>query len=126
MSPELDRALCERYPKIFVDRHASRYETSMCWGFCVEDGWYDLIDILCQQLQQQVDQEALPQIVATQVKEKFGTLRFRVRTPSPTQREVIRLAEAMSERICDICGRVAIFWPKADKAAGKHCDHNAR
>lgn len=123
MNPELDRELCERYPAMFVDRHASVFETGMCWGFCVDDGWYDLIDVLCQQLQQECDDNSLPQIVAVQVKEKMGTLRFRVKAASDRQRAMIRYAETLSERICGICGRSSVAWPKSYRAIAKDCGH---
>ena len=33
MRQELDQLLCERYPKIFANRHADMKTTAMCWGF---------------------------------------------------------------------------------------------
>ena len=48
----------------------------MCWGFSCGDGWYLLIDRLCSSLQWDTDTNKYPQVVATQVKEKYGTLRF--------------------------------------------------
>lgn len=50
MKPELDAALCEKYPEIFADRHGSPRRTLMCWGFSCGDGWYHLIDELCATL----------------------------------------------------------------------------
>lgn len=47
MSPELDRELCERYPLIFKNRHASMRESAMCWGFEHGDGWFHVLDTLC-------------------------------------------------------------------------------
>ena len=100
MKPELDKALCEKYPKIFVNRHADMSTTAMCWGLEVGDGWYNLIDTLCEALTYtyttsiKVDEKdgkhlgikpyadsyyftvEPPQVIADQVKEKFGTLRF--------------------------------------------------
>ena len=106
MSPELDKQLCDKYPKIFADRYKSPHETCMCWGFEVGDGWYNLIDLLCEALTYtyttsvEIDEEDgkrlavegfpwkdeiqkryffkvnSPQVVASQVKDKFGTLRF--------------------------------------------------
>ena len=100
MKPELDKALCEKYPKIFVNRHADMSTTAMCWGLEVGDGWYNLIDTLCEALTYtyttsiKVDEEdgkhlgikpyadnyyftvEPPQVIADQVKEKFGGLRF--------------------------------------------------
>lgn len=105
MNIELDKQLCNKYPKIFRDRSKSPHETCMCWGFECGDGWYELIDTLCEALTYtytssiQVDEEdgkrlgiepyknsqgnisyffsvQPPQVVALLVKEKFGTLRF--------------------------------------------------
>jgi hypothetical protein len=88
MRDDLDRQLCEKYPKIFAKRHASMMETAMCWGFEHGDGWYQIIDSLCNNIQHHIDYnnknfekgytqyKQVPQVVATQVKEKFGTLRF--------------------------------------------------
>lgn len=50
MKKELDEALCKKYPLIFKDRHGDMKETAMCWGFDCGDGWYGLIDHLCQVL----------------------------------------------------------------------------
>ena len=51
-------------------------ETCMCWGIDTGDGWYDLIDTLCGLLQFNTDRNRCPQVEATQVKEKYGTLSF--------------------------------------------------
>jgi hypothetical protein len=104
MKSELQEKLFSKYPKIFGDRTKPMTETCMCWGLDVGDGWYDLIDILCESLTYtyttsiEVDEEdgkrlgikpyksevgnsyyftvEPPQVIATQVKEKYGTLRF--------------------------------------------------
>lgn len=77
-------------------------ETCMCWGFSHSDGWYDILEHLCEAATYtystsiEVDEEDgkrlglevndynqkyyfkvnPPQMIADQVKEKFGTLRF--------------------------------------------------
>ena len=88
MKSELDKALCEKYPKMFVNRHADMKTTAMCWGFECGDGWYNILDTLCEALTnsyttcidfgngQIEDAGDPPQVIVTQVKEKFGTLRF--------------------------------------------------
>lgn len=105
MKTELQQQIFAKYPKIFADRNKSPQETCMCWGLEVRDGWYDLIDTLCEALTYtystsiQIDEEdgkrlgiepyvdakgkagyyfkvEPPQVVADQVKEKFGALRF--------------------------------------------------
>lgn len=50
MREDLDNKLCEKYPQIFKNRHAHMQETAMCWGFQCGDGWYDIIDVLCELL----------------------------------------------------------------------------
>lgn len=105
MRKELDDLLCERYPLIFADRHRPMQETAMCWGFSCGDGWFDIIDTACRLIQQETDKNGAPQLVAVQVKEKFGTLRFYCRgAASERQREIIREAESMTERTCEECG----------------------
>lgn len=107
MKIELDRSLCERYPKIFRDRYADMQTTAMCWGFDCGDGWYDLLDHLCNQIQWYLDRNApkdTPQVVAEQVKEKYGTLRFYVRGGDEVTNAYITFAEGFSGKICEICG----------------------
>ena len=163
MREELDKQLCEKYPKIFRDRHAAMTETAMCWGFDHNDGWYNIIDRLCANIQHHIDQrlqsnercqkyqdmviaaragnwtlfdehydylkddlkyiearrkeilegeipsyqqlkEEIPQVVATQVKEKYGTLRFYYDGGDDTIDGMVRMAEAMSAVTCEVCG----------------------
>ena len=104
MRQELDEKLCAKYPKIFVNRHGDKMKTLMCWGFSCGDGWYWLIDRLCSNLQWNTDHNNQPQIVAVQVKEKFGGLRFYVESASPEQYAVISFAESLSYGVCEECG----------------------
>lgn len=104
MKPELQQKLFDKYPKIFGDRTKPMTETCMCWGLDVGDGWYDIIDTLCEALTYtystsvEIDEEdgkrlgiepykmggednyffqvEPPQVIATQVKEKYARLRF--------------------------------------------------
>lgn len=103
MNANFDENLCKAYPAIFAQRHGSMAETSMCWGFDVGDGWYHLIYTLCEELQRETGQGA-PQVVALQVKEKFGGLRFYADGANARQVAMIDFAEAVSLRICETCG----------------------
>jgi hypothetical protein len=76
MREELDLALCARWPTIFADRHGDPSETGMCWGFQCGDEWFQLIDLTCTALMREAKVYGAPMPVATQVKEKFGSLRF--------------------------------------------------
>ena len=95
MNPEHQATLNKRYPLIFAS------SPSIACG----DGWFDLLDVLCASLQSQTDDYNAPQVVLSQAKEKFGQLRFYTRAASAEQRGMILLAEAMSGRICEQCGR---------------------
>lgn len=109
MKDDLDRQLCEKYPKIFTDRHASMMETAMCWGFEHGDGWYQIIDSLCANIQNHINWQekisnAVPQVVASQVKEKFGTLRFYYDGGDDYISGLVSMAESWSAVACEECG----------------------
>lgn len=105
MKKELDEALCKKYPTMFKDRHGDMRETAMCWGFDCDDGWYELIDKLCEKL---VFLD--PNVYATQVKEKYGTLRFYFNSNAEKiiweiMHDCERVAEHNSAYTCEICGK---------------------
>ncbi len=115
MKQELDEHLCQKYPKIFKDRNGDIHETLMCWGFECGDGWYNIIDQLCANIQHHVDWaqeqkekynrgEGCSQVVAVQIKEKFGTLRFYTNGGDEQIYGMIRMAESMSAVTCEVCG----------------------
>jgi hypothetical protein len=113
MTPELDKVLCEKYPKIFKNRDGSIMETPMAWGFECDDGWFDVIDILCHEIQEYIDWKSKDineeeketfQVVASQVKEKFGTLRFYYCGGDDVVEGMVHMAESMTYRICEGCG----------------------
>lgn len=104
MTEELDKKLVAKYPKIFADRNKDMEETARYWVFECGDGWYWLIDRLCHQLQWDIDKNGASQVVAAQVKEKFGSLRFYIWTGTAEQHAQISLAEFMSGSICENCG----------------------
>lgn len=119
MKEELDKQLCEKYPKIFKMRNASMQETAMCWGFEHGDGWYNILDAACANIQNHInwkrktepfasmtDEEfdEIHQPIAAQVKEKFGGLRFYVDNCDDYVSGVVAMAESMSYRTCETCG----------------------
>ena len=113
MTEEEDKALCQKYPKIFKNRNGSIMDTCMAWGFDCGSGWFDIIDILCHEIQNHLDwkYKDLPaeeqetfQVVADQVKEKFGTLCFYCNGGDETTEGMVSMAEAMTHRTCEDCG----------------------
>jgi NADH pyrophosphatase NudC (nudix superfamily) len=119
MNEELDKILCEKYPKIFRDRNKRMQETCMCWGFSHGDGWYNIIEAACRNIQNHTDWkrkqepyasmseeefDEIHQPIAAQVKEKFGGLRFYVDNADDYTSGVIAMAESMSYKTCETCG----------------------
>lgn len=163
MREELDEILVKKYPKIFKNRYGDVRQTLMVFGFECGDGWFNIIDALCANIQGHVNQSrrsraialrfnralarakkgdmnglyhfytygtgdkwsehavktahislergeertvnaACPQVVAVQVKEKFGTLRFYYDCGDEFVSGVTAMAESMSARTCEVCG----------------------
>jgi len=103
MSPDKEKQLFEKYPKIF-----SNLKYTECG-----DGWYDLIECLCAIIQRETDyagyrlseeEKETIQPLAAQVKEKFGGLRFYIYGGTERMWGAISMAEAMSFKICESCG----------------------
>ena len=105
MRNELENMLYERYPEIFSELRKGDEEGDIFRGLECGDGWFTLIDTLCAQIQFYTDNNQVPQVMATQVKEKLGTLRFRfLKGGDEWIRGMAQMAEAMSAHICEICG----------------------
>lgn len=54
MREELDKQLVEKYPHMFQNRYKGMHETCMCWGFECGDGWYQILDSLCSNIEHHV------------------------------------------------------------------------
>ncbi|MDE2166231.1 MAG: hypothetical protein KGJ66_07825 [Alphaproteobacteria bacterium] len=107
MSPELERELVNKYPKLFDDYGTAPSHSPMAFGFECGDGWFDLLDTLCGELAALGpcggDGDAHP-LRAMQVKEKYGTLRFYLGPATDEALALVAFAEALSARICETCG----------------------
>lgn len=114
MKKELDEYLVNKYPKIFADRYEDMRKTAMCWGFDHDDGWFWLLDQLCSSIQSYIDNnneyrdsdKQISQVVATQVKEKFGALNFYYNGGDKYIDGMVSLAESMSLHVCERCGTI--------------------
>ena len=84
----------------------------MHWGISCGDGWFEIIDTLCGWLTT-MKKFTGAQVEATQVKEKFGGLRFYYSVAHcrikdivfPIIKEMILFMELYSEQVCEICGK---------------------
>lgn len=111
MKKELDDKLVKDYPNLFRERYLSPQQTCMYWGF-PGDGWYNLIDGIGKKLK---ENDLEDKVVADQVKEKFGGLRFYWHLAEETEgsiydeafnraKEIINKAEEKSYITCEDCG----------------------
>ena len=121
----LQKKLFEKYPVMFQDRVRPVTESTMGWGIEVGDGWFSLVDVLCEQLQGETDQNGAPQIVAIQVKEKYGELRFYVGSASERQEAMTEFAEALSARVCEACGAPGSLRSSLSGWYAARCDEHA-
>lgn len=105
MKKEYDELLVKKYPEIFKDRQSrDPRKTLMCFGFECGDGWFELLDNLCFCIMKVCKEDKLVIPEATQVKEKFGGLRFYVNNYQGQISDCIRNAEELSYNICEVCG----------------------
>lgn len=119
MRKELQDRLYANYPEIFQYRDGDMRDTLMCWGICCGDGWYFLINNLCKSIKNYVDWKkriAKPgedqsnlSVVAEQVKEKYGSLRFYIRGGDDYVNGLIAMAESMSKNICEYTGNFGVI-----------------
>ncbi|MFA5387845.1 MAG: hypothetical protein WC322_05705 [Candidatus Paceibacterota bacterium] len=110
MNEELDRALVADFPKLYRQRGGDIRDTCMCWGFECADGWEPLIRELSAKLEF-LNDNTPTEVEATQVKEKFGTLRFYtggIGGGWPWADIVFALideTEQQSAHVCEQCGK---------------------
>jgi len=128
-----DKKLQNKYPQILKNLGGDPSETCMSWmhgGISVGDGWIPLLEELFAFCQFHHDNNGYPQLVADQIKEKFGTLRFYYHFDDCTSETskwakkfggrtaeylegACAFAESMSSKVCESCG-------KPGRLTGKH------
>lgn len=112
MKEELEQKLFNDFPHLYP-RVKTPQESCMFFGFECADGWYDLIRELSEKMTKVIkkhmenepyDKDEDFPFVATQVKEKFGTLRFYMSSMTDEMEDLIYDAEEKSANTCEICG----------------------
>jgi len=105
MNKELENKIITNYPNLFVDYSDDPYESCLTWGLVVDDGWYQLVDNLCNTIEHYLNNNPkVDKVVIIQVKEKFGTLRFYYSGGDEFIRGMVCMTELMSSKICEKCG----------------------
>lgn len=114
MKHELELKLYNKYPKILQDCGKSPMESCMSFWMECDDGWYELLDKCMEKLQYFCDlcskEGEEVQVVAAQIKEKYGTLSFYTSVYGASKVEnsiiddIISEAERKSAYTCEVTG----------------------
>lgn len=113
MNEENTRRIIAACPSLFDSMQEERDKIGtepfhpIAFGFECGDGWADLLVELCEKIQVRLNQltpDVAKEIVALQVKEKYGTLRFYLSCYDEVIDEFIREAERKSACTCEQCG----------------------
>lgn len=95
MNQNLQNHLIEKYPKIFIKLE----------GIFCEDGWYTIIDNLCQKIQSYVDKEEDTQTRIFKITNLYGGLHINAFTDSiDAIEDYIEQAEALAAITCEHTG----------------------
>ena len=100
MNRDLERDLQARFPRFFRDLYGDPRETCMSRGCEFADGWYRLLERLCEEL----EPVAPPEFRFDQVKEKFGEMRVHASGGNEETKRLIWQAREESLRVCEECG----------------------
>lgn len=97
MSEDQSKKIIADHPKLFA--HCNYFECG--------PGWFDIIEKLADQLEPLVSESNDDEnsFYASQVKEKYGSLRFYMSLSNSIMADLIDKAEQESEKTCEVCGK---------------------
>jgi hypothetical protein len=121
MNDENTLKLWNDFPKLYAGRYKSITESLIPFGFECSDGWFDLIYKLSKEITELDDT-----VEATQVKEKFGTLRFYYYGGNDKIYRLVEEAEQESARTCEDCGDTTTAKTRGDSWLSTLCDKCAK
>ena len=127
MNPELEQELVSKHSDILKDYKGDPKETCLAFGIECGDGWYDIIDMLCFAIQDDIDHvkriygDKFRYVCkAAQIKAKYGSLCFYYdftydHDLSDEAMKILRhsmdrisgmviMASSMSRKTCEVCG----------------------
>ena len=93
-----------KYPKMFSEQYG---------GFDIGEGWWHIVSSLCAQIQEHIDwwnknrkeRPVVEQVIVSQVKEKFGGLRFYYDGVDEKISGMVQMAEVWASHTCEVCGK---------------------
>lgn len=105
MDKKLEAKLFNDFPKLYRGREESIQKNLMSFGFAVDNGWFDLIYELSEDIVNYCKENSKDIPKAFQVKEKFGRLHFYLETADGNIRDMTQEAKRRSAEICEVCGK---------------------
>ncbi|HEN8800255.1 TPA: hypothetical protein U8251_002854 [Pseudomonas putida] len=103
MNDDLERSLLHKYPAIFGEDPAQPNLPTR-WGVECGDGWYNLLENLCHDIQAYINTEHVQQVTFIQVKEKFGELRIYYTLVDNYVDDLVKETARKSKLTCEYCG----------------------
>ena len=98
--------LVGQFPRLYRGWYSSDPHRSMTYGFECGDGWFRLLYTLSQQIEAYCQQHPeAAELIAVQVKQKFGELRFYVCPLVPAIQQMIEQARVQSRQTCERTGK---------------------
>jgi len=117
---QFEQHLVKSYPLLFPILSLPKEQLGNGWmpisGFGIEcgPGWWPILDEACQQIEaiNRKIAETNPDsvIIAHQIKEKFGGLRFYTNFCNDEVDAIIRLAEEQCSKTCESCGALGKLY----------------
>jgi hypothetical protein len=112
----------EAFAKEMQEKHPVMFSRPF-GGFCIGPGWYQIIRSLCGNIQAHINSvdcartslvlrnpwnrpipKQVPQVIVTQIKEKFGGLRFYHDGGDDMVEGMVHMAESWAAHTCETCG----------------------
>jgi len=115
---EFEAKLVKDFPNLFTDMYGDMRVTCMHWGIDTGPGWYDIIYQLSQKLERiilSLPEDQRHHYKASQVKEKYGGLRFYMWAYHPEMEALCDEAEELSYKTCEKCGKPGQLCGDAQK-----------
>lgn len=107
MNPDLCKKLVADHPALFALAADPRERVADMPAEC-RNGWHDLLDALCRDLEMLI-RDGAPQVQFWLIKQKFGRLKISARGTNPETKARITRAENDSLTVCEFCGQPGVL-----------------
>lgn len=105
MKKELEEEIFRKYPDLTRERLLPPSQSCLYFGIETGDGWFNLIERLCSSIENHMKQNSsCAPVTITQIKEKFGGLRFYYYGGDEYVAGLVAMAECLSYKTCEVCG----------------------